>query len=189
MIVIGVIAIGGIALTIWSHNTNANNVSDLATNTAELGKGLNGRIDLTNQNLKVLQDQITQNSTSTRAYVVNIEEHFSAVEEKINNNFSAVTVLKDNYEQITKLSNSNTLELSQKSVKLSEKAVNIMQEMSEISSATEGVTIALAKFYDIINNQNERLTLVETRMDTISGVATPRTVNTTFNPIKKANEL
>lgn len=190
---VGVIAVGGIIFTIWSHNTNATNGADLARSTGEMGKSLNSRIDLSNQKSIILENQINLNLEATRKHVENINEHFNLLDKKIDNNFTAVEALKDNYEKIIQLNNQNTLELSQKSYSLSEKAVSMMQEMSEVSSATEGVTVALARFYDIITNQNERLTIVESRMDTLSGVSTPRTMGNPINlnplPLKKVNEL
>lgn len=191
--VIGVIAVGGIIFAIWSHNTNATNGADLARSTGEMGKSLNSRIDLSNQKSIILENQINLNSEATRKHVENINEHFNLLDKKIDNNFTAVEALKDNYEKIIQLNNQNTLELSQKSYSLSEKAVSMMQEMSEVSGATEGVTVALARFYDIITNQNERLTIVESRMDTLSGVSTPRSMGNPINlnplPLKKVNEL
>lgn len=158
-----------------------------------MGKSLNSRIDLSNQKSIILENQINLNLEATRKHVENINEHFNLLDKKIDNNFTAVEALKDNYEKIIQLNNQNTLELSQKSYSLSEKAVSMMQEMSEVSSATEGVTVALARFYDIITNQNERLTIVESRMDTLSGVSTPRTMGNPINlnplPLKKVNEL
>lgn len=193
VMVIGVIAVGGIIFAIWSHNTNATNGADLARSTGEMGKSLNSRIDLSNQKSIILENQINLNSEATRKHVENINEHFNLLDKKIDNNFTAVEALKDNYEKIIQLNNQNTLELSQKSYSLSEKAVSMMQEMSEVSGATEGVTVALARFYDIITNQNERLTIVESRMDTLSGVSTPRSMGNPINlnplPLKKVNEL
>ena len=183
---IAIVAIGvgiAIGMTIWSHNINAANGADLARNTGEMGKSLNNRMDHIANNNMILNNQINLNSEATRKHVENINEHFTLLDKKIDNNFTAVEVLKDNYEKIIKLGNQNTLELSQKSYNLSEKAVTMMQEMSEVSSATEGVTVALARFYDIITNQNERLTIVESRMDSLSGSNVIQTPCTMGNPI------
>lgn len=190
VIALGVITVAGIAITIWSHNTNAGNMSELSTNTTNTLTNLNTKIDHVIEGNVRLKEQIILNSETTRGYVNNINTRLDLADNKIDNNFKGLEIIKDNYAKISELNKDNTLELSQKSLGLSEKAVNIMQEMSEISSATEGITIGLAKFYDIVNNFNERLTIVETRIDSITGIQpqTPRTINT-INITKKHGEL
>ena len=149
-------------------------MADLADNTATSLNNLNNTINDVNRVNITLKSQMDLNSNTTREYIKNINDHFDLIEKKIDNNVQAVEVLKTNYEKITKLSNENTLELSQKSLQIAEKAAATMQEMSEISSATEGVMVGIAKFYDIIKDYGERLTLVETKIETITGNTTPR---------------
>lgn len=185
---IAIVAIGvcvAIGFTIYSHNINAINGANLSDSCTETSRNLTSRIDHIANNNMILNNQINLNSESVRNHVENINKHFKLIDNKIDNNFTAVEVLQENYEKIIKLGNQNTLELSQKSYSLSQEAVKVMKEMSEVSSATEGVTVALAKFYDIITNQNERLTMVESRMDSLSGsnvtqTPTPRAMG---NPI------
>jgi hypothetical protein len=161
-------------------------MADLADNTATSLNNLNNTINDVNRVNITLKSQIDLNSITTREYVKNINDHFDLIENKIDNNLQAVEVLKNNYEKITKLSNENTLELSQKSLTIAEKAASTIQEMSEITSATEGVIVGVAKFYDIIKDYGERLSLVETKMESITGGTTPRGM---FKPITRLNNV
>lgn len=40
-----------VGLMVWSHNTNANNISELAINTSASSTNLNDRINNSNQNI------------------------------------------------------------------------------------------------------------------------------------------
>ncbi len=176
VILVGAIAVGAVVLTVWSHNTNANNMADLADNTATSLTNLNTTINNVNSANRTLKQQIDLNNTTVRDYVVNFNNHITTVEKKIDNNIEAVNVLKENYEKITALNNANVLELSKKSLEITQKAASTLQEMSEISSTSEGVVVGIAKIYDVIKNYGERLTVVETKIDSLAESTTPRLI-------------
>jgi hypothetical protein len=151
-------------------------MADLADNTATSLTNLNTTINNVNSANRTLKQQIDLNNTTVRDYVVNFNNHITTVEKKIDNNIEAVNVLKENYEKITALNNANVLELSKKSLEITQKAASTLQEMSEISSTSEGVVVGIAKIYDVIKNYGERLTVVETKIDSLAESTTPRLI-------------
>jgi hypothetical protein len=174
VIVIGVIAIGGIALTIWSHNTNANNILSVNENTRNLNQ-------ITRDSILNMDEKITRTSQQMQA--------LDAANSKIANELKEINILTK--EKITNLDNgfqtfgtqiakleSNNIEnvkiLSQNTLAISTEAKTFFGNVLESNTATEALIVSIAQLVDGFNIVTDHITTVEARLDSMTGTTTPR---------------
>lgn len=175
VIVIGVLAIGGIALTIWSHNTNANNMLSVNENVKKVNTSLNDVNNNLNERITRNVSQIDYNNNYTTKMCNNVNTKIDLVNQKIVN-------LEEGFQtfgsQITKLE-ANNIEnvkiLSQNTLEISQEAKEFFGNVLESNTATEALIVSIAQLVDGFNIVTERLVTTETRLDSMTGaVTTPR---------------
>lgn len=174
VIVVGVIAIGGIALMVWSHNTNANNILSVNENTRNLNQ-------ITRASILNMDEKITRTSQQMQA--------LDAANSKIANELKEINILTN--EKITNLDNgfqtfgtqiakleSNNIEnvkiLSQNTLAISTEAKTFFGNVLESNTATEALIVSIAQLVDGFNLVTEHITTVEARLDSMTGTTTPR---------------
>lgn len=176
VILVGALAVGGIVLTIWSHQTNAINIAQIGTDTRNIANTLNTKIDNVNERVTRNISQIDYNNNYTTKMCNNVDTKIDLVNEKVTN---LETGFQDFGEKIVKLE-SNNIEnvklLSESTLEISKEAKEFFGNVIESNTATEALIVSIAKLVDGFDLLSEKLITIETRLDTITGqtVTTPR---------------
>jgi hypothetical protein len=115
-------------------------------------------------------------NASNGAIVKSVNTKIDLVNEKVSN---LETGFQDFGEKIVKLE-ANNIEnvklLSESTLEISKEAKEFFGNVMESNTATEALIVSIAKLVDGFDIVSERLTTIETRLDTITGqtVTTPR---------------
>jgi hypothetical protein len=175
VIVVGAIAIGGIAFMVWSHNTNANNMANLADQTASLTTNVRTQINNIDQKATHINTQVDLLFTNHGKALDSLENTNKLLNEKITNLDKG---FKDFGSQISKLE-ANNIEniqiLAKNTLNISEESQKFFTNVLETESASDALVVIITKMMDGFNILENDLKTVETRVDSITGqVTTPR---------------
>jgi hypothetical protein len=175
IIVVGVIAVGGIAFMVWSHNTNANNMLDLNNIASEINNN-------THEAIKQVDCKTTRVGQYMDQLNSQVNEKLNSVNTKTNLLNEKTTNLENGFikfgEQIAQLENNNIKNvkiLSEETLEISKEAKSFFTNVMESNTASEALIVSIAKLVDGFNIVTERLITAETRIDSMTGVTTPRT--------------
>lgn len=174
VIVVGAIAIGGIALMVWSHNTNANGIVELAENTRNLNQvtrssvlNMNEKITRVAQQMKELDSANGKISNELKEINGLLNEKITNIEGEFQTFGTQISKLEENNIENVKILAQNTLEISTE-------AKEFFGNVLESNTATEALIVSIAKLVDGFNVVTERIVTVETRLDSMTGATTPR---------------
>lgn len=176
--IMGGLFLFGIAFTIWSHNTNANNMLNLSNNAQDLTSNLNAKIDNLNERITNNVEQITYNNDYTTKAFNNVDAKINLIDQKIINLDSTVQTVGENLTSVSELGNTNVLKLSQRALEISQQANEALNEIAGASNTAEVTALGLSKVVEILKEYIMRVDTLENKLEINQ---TPRNIN--INPL------
>lgn len=180
VIAVGIIAVVGVGIAIWSHQSNASNIVNTSQANYNFSKSLNEKIDIVGQHTSVIDKQVDLIFKNQSRIVQSLENKDQLLNEKITNleggfqEFgSKITILEEKNLENVKL-------LSEETLKITREAKNFFGEVLDSNTATEGLILSIAKLYDGFTLLEDRVNTTEAKIESITGGATqsPRNIFT-----------
>jgi hypothetical protein len=174
IILVGVIAVGAIVLTLWSHNTNANNIIEIGNNTVNVSNILNTQIENANERITSNLSQLEYNNNYTTKMCNDINIKIDLVNEKIQNVESGFQECGVKITELEKNNIENIKLLSEETLNITKEAKRFFSEVIESNTATEALIVSIAKLYDgftiLFTILEDKVNTMEGRVESITGL-------------------
>lgn len=169
VIVVGCIAIGALGFAFWSHQTTNTNIVSISESQLTYSRGLNNTINHVDEKTAHINNQVDLLFKNHGKAIDILKEKDDLLNLKITNletgfeEFgSKITLLEEKNVENMKL-------LSGETLKITQEAKSFFGEVLDASSASEAITLAVAKLYDGFEVLSEKVNTVEAKVDSITG--------------------